>query len=626
MGHYSRAYNLRNGIAITGQSRYHLNSQGVIFPGTEVYEVRERLEGLWELVRVFNLHLKHSRDRIGNQVLKNTPDFELLDHFSPEGEIENRLRTIYAYHADRQARSDSVICDISFIHTVKLNSFMDMLDEQYEKVELEFELLRIFEEDNDAEQEEKRQQDWNHIEWILRQSAMLLERLLDAVLSFWNFSEFPNRCRPPCRTMPWDIRPALLVLWGVCWMFYPPSSTPQQDEYDTVQGVGLLNTYSDFSNEAHGPTQSQPFSDCFDQLSNPPQGNFEIPWAWDSAYGVNLYGFSFEEMQSDHAAAYQASQSPERNPMQPLALASDTIPNDSNGREMAISVGTIPTYTIEPSNLNHLLQSSTAANDQYLIQPNLPTTLPMIQDAGSQIMPTMALSPASASNDQPTQPPRDFEGRMICDHDGCDTLTFQRRSAWETHMNKHNRPFNCDATDCTHLNGFSTKGLLERHKRAKHIQILPHGAVTKPNSKFYCRVPSCDRSSSSPSNKPFTRKDNRDDHIKRKHPDLPLPPRADVLSGSLLAENSQYPLTSDRSGRDNPAEQEHAAMSSTGKRRRLEERISFPESTGFANEDCCGHREETEQLRKKVKDLEHELASSKKREDTLFDIIREYKK
>jgi len=31
---------------------------------------------------------------------------------------------------------------------------------------------------------------------------------------------FPNRRRPPCSTMPWMIRASLVVLWGVCWMFY----------------------------------------------------------------------------------------------------------------------------------------------------------------------------------------------------------------------------------------------------------------------------------------------------------------------------------------------------------------------------------------------------------------------
>lgn len=117
--------------------------------------------------------------------------------------------------------------------------------------------------------------------------------------------------------------------------------------------------------------------------------------------------------------------------MQTPALASDTIQNDSNGCETVVSVDMDPTYTIEQSSLNDLLQSNTAVNSRYLIQPNLPTTLPTTQDAGGQIMRTIALSPTSASIDRPTQPPRDSKGKMICDHDGCDTLTFQRRSDWE---------------------------------------------------------------------------------------------------------------------------------------------------------------------------------------------------
>jgi hypothetical protein len=33
------------------------------------------------------------------------------------------------------------------------------------------------------------------------------------------FFEFPSGIRHLCTTMPWTIWPALVVLWGVCWMF-----------------------------------------------------------------------------------------------------------------------------------------------------------------------------------------------------------------------------------------------------------------------------------------------------------------------------------------------------------------------------------------------------------------------
>jgi len=34
------------------------------------------------------------------------------------------------------------------------------------------------------------------------------------------FNEWPNGQRPLSTTWPWNVKPSLLVLWGVCWMFY----------------------------------------------------------------------------------------------------------------------------------------------------------------------------------------------------------------------------------------------------------------------------------------------------------------------------------------------------------------------------------------------------------------------
>ncbi|KLP08577.1 Uncharacterized protein Y057_13926 [Fusarium fujikuroi] len=41
--------------------------------------------------------------------------------------------------------------------------------------------------------------------------------------------EFPNNIRHTCTTMPWTILPALLILWGVCWMFIVGSSQPEHE-------------------------------------------------------------------------------------------------------------------------------------------------------------------------------------------------------------------------------------------------------------------------------------------------------------------------------------------------------------------------------------------------------------
>jgi hypothetical protein len=74
---------------------------------------------------------------------------------------------------------------------------------------------------------------------FLEYLAFLLQKILQYFLLFCKFAEFPNRRRPKCTTMPWNIWPSLVVLWGVCWMFYPHSShqnhTPNEfllnDEY-----------------------------------------------------------------------------------------------------------------------------------------------------------------------------------------------------------------------------------------------------------------------------------------------------------------------------------------------------------------------------------------------------------
>jgi hypothetical protein len=59
-----------------------------------------------------------------------------------------------------------------------------------------------------------------------------LKYLLTCLL-FCNFSIFPGTIRPRCTTMPWTIWPALVVLWGVCWMFHPPRSDAQFEHSGT---------------------------------------------------------------------------------------------------------------------------------------------------------------------------------------------------------------------------------------------------------------------------------------------------------------------------------------------------------------------------------------------------------
>ncbi|KAF4989027.1 hypothetical protein FGRMN_9399 [Fusarium graminum] len=60
--------------------------------------------------------------------------------------------------------------------------------------------------------------------------------------------EFPNNIRHICTTMPWTIAPALLILWGVCWMFIAShSSSHERPAIGSV--VSPQPTLYDFSND-----------------------------------------------------------------------------------------------------------------------------------------------------------------------------------------------------------------------------------------------------------------------------------------------------------------------------------------------------------------------------------------
>lgn len=56
----------------------------------------------------------------------------------------------------------------------------------------------------------------------LEHLALLLLKVLRSLLSSVRSAGIMKRRRPKCTTMPWEIWPSLVILWGVCWMFYPP--------------------------------------------------------------------------------------------------------------------------------------------------------------------------------------------------------------------------------------------------------------------------------------------------------------------------------------------------------------------------------------------------------------------
>lgn len=79
--------------------------------------------------------------------------------------------------------------------------------------------------------------------WFFWVITLVFHMLLERLLFFCDFSVFPNKRRPPCTTMPWTIRPALVVLWGVCWMFHNPSIPVNSQLQSNLEVEHVLSPY-----------------------------------------------------------------------------------------------------------------------------------------------------------------------------------------------------------------------------------------------------------------------------------------------------------------------------------------------------------------------------------------------
>lgn len=79
-------------------------------------------------------------------------------------------------------------------------------------------------------------------------------KLIDADILHWHpnwqqrrgdregwFAEWPNGQPPLNTTWPWNVKPSLVVLWGVCWMFYDHNN--HVDNIDHNRNYGWMTTH-----------------------------------------------------------------------------------------------------------------------------------------------------------------------------------------------------------------------------------------------------------------------------------------------------------------------------------------------------------------------------------------------
>jgi hypothetical protein len=196
-------------------------------------------------------HCSNQLSQRGRRYIKKIQKCHSRKDFKPAGSLDRILRGCETAFAARQllhfSFSSGIIADRGYTQRWdtkevfssgpfnKLSDFqkgykneLDLLCQKIESEISELESLVV----KLVRKEEARQQGEAYLERITRFLSFLASifgKCLDLFLCF-NSSEYPNRCRPPCTTMPWNIWPALVVLWGVCWMFYTPLVTPQPDD------------------------------------------------------------------------------------------------------------------------------------------------------------------------------------------------------------------------------------------------------------------------------------------------------------------------------------------------------------------------------------------------------------
>ncbi|KAG4262317.1 hypothetical protein FPRO04_12854 [Fusarium proliferatum] len=98
--------------------------------------------------------------------------------------------------------------------------------------------------------------------------------------------EFPNNIRHTCTTMPWTILPALLVLWGVCWMFIIGSSESEHEWRNAVDPmISPVPATYDFNAKFYGVGIEEgnqgSVADGFDNRGYLSQDTLEELWPGD---------------------------------------------------------------------------------------------------------------------------------------------------------------------------------------------------------------------------------------------------------------------------------------------------------------------------------------------------------
>ncbi|RYO93165.1 hypothetical protein DL766_005700 [Monosporascus sp. MC13-8B] len=356
--------------------------------------------------------------------------------------------------------------------------------------------------------------------------------------------------------LPWTIWPTLVILWGVCWMFYPGDGLWNISDYKEV-GTDLQWGLHD--------TDDLPGGDSFDGATVIHTPAFLNEPATTTAFMQGIMCQIPREVLPARAIDW---------PQIPFAtndrLATPGLPDDG------LWDRGVPATVVQAQ----LAPSSTAAS-----QTQLNAT---VERGGS-------LRLASASSGRPGGL-QDLdigaeEPLFVCNFANCGK-TFSLRSSLRAHVNRHEKPFMCDI--CRRR--FGSKKEVQRHESSIHSDEKP----------FICTWPQCKRSRQG-----WAREDNYQRHVRTVHHGEYGP--AALLSSGVGVRSNLASRKRQREEREEDAESDFRSepRRKDEKTRDLEERIEETKRLCKEYKELFANsKEENIRLREEIACLKGRCASA----------------
>jgi hypothetical protein len=318
----------------------------------------------------------------------------------------------------------------------ELSEYEDVLDGDLQNVKEQQQ--QLFSVEDALNEEEKRHSDKRieRLERFIREVAIRLQMFVVLLLLFCKFSGVSDSDQPMCITMPWNIRPALIVLWGVCWMFYTP---PGYVDPTSAQGAEVDGN-ADFSRLGKCSPLDNWSLHCADRL--------HIDWTSDELFRIsdpNLFSYdqampayqpilpgAIEASNTFLAPAFSAQPALDATffnqiPYEEGPARSATL--DPKDAFSSLNL-TSPWETLPTSHIGNGYQSRRANGqpEDVFVGP-VPSESQVIDRPNTYANNSTSPSRPPSGFDQPQQPiPPTPEGVTTCEHAQCRGLTFDRLS------------------------------------------------------------------------------------------------------------------------------------------------------------------------------------------------------